>query len=150
MKDRFVEAYEVHPDDDLVMCYDRETASDKKQKVFKISRIGWVEIMEDSPWKYPMSHEKINVDDFHMSGNIPIKVNLELDLLAKNLLIEEFPRSKEHLVQDKRNENQWYYDANVYSIAGIARFYLGLAEHIKILEAPELKEYVLEYKEKYL
>ena len=85
-----------------------------------------------------------------MSGNIPIKVNLELDLLAKNLLIEEFPRSKEHLVQDKRNENQWYYVANVYSIEGIARFYLGLAEHIKILEAPELKEYVQEYKEKYL
>ena len=150
VKDRFVEAYEVHPDDDLVMCYDRDTASEKKQKVFKISRIGWVEIMEDSPWKYPMSHEKINVDDFHMSGNIPIKVNLELDLLAKNLLIEEFPRSKEHLVQNKRNENQWYYVSNVYSIEGIARFYLGLAGHIKILEAPELKEYVLEYKEKYL
>lgn len=150
VKDRFVEAYEVHPDDDLVMCYDREAASGKKQKVFKISRIGWVEIKEDSPWEYPMSHEKINVDDFHMSGNIPIKVNLELDLLAKNLLVEEFKRSKEHLIQNKNHENQWYYVANVYNIAGIARFYLGLAEHIKILEAPELKAYVQEYKEKYL
>lgn len=150
VKDRFVEAYEVHPDDDLIMCYDRDTASANKLKVFKISRIGWVEIKADSPWEYPMSHEKINVDDFHMSGNTPIKVNLELDLLAKNLLVEEFPRSREHLSPHKGNDNRWYYVANVYNIAGIARFYLGLAEHITILEAPELKAYVQEYKDKFL
>lgn len=150
VKDRLVEAYEVHPDDDLIMCYDRNTASDKKLKVFKISRIGWVEIKDDEPWKFPLSHEKINVDAFHMSGNIPIKVSLELDLLAKNLLVEEFPRTKDDLTQNRGNDNQWYYNASVYHIAGIARFYLGLAEHIKILNAPELKAYVQEYKEKYL
>lgn len=150
VKDRLVEAYEVHPDDDLIMCYDRNTASDKKLKVFKISRIGWVEIKDDEPWKFPLSHEKINVDAFHMSGNTPIKVSLELDLLAKNLLVEEFPRTKDDLTQNRGNDNQWYYNANVYHIAGIARFYLGLAEHIKILNAPELKAYVQEYKEKYL
>lgn len=150
VKDRLVEAYEVHPDDDLIMCYDRNTSSDKKLKVFKISRIGWVEIKDDEPWKFPLSHEKINVDAFHMSGNTPIKVSLELDLLAKNLLVEEFPRTKDDLTQNRGNDNQWYYNANVYHIAGIARFYLGLAEHIKILNAPELKAYVQEYKEKYL
>lgn len=150
VKDRLVEAYEVHPDDDLIMCYDRNTASDKKLKVFKISRIGWVEIKEDEPWKYPLSHERINVDAFHMSGSTPIKVSLELDLLAKNLLVEEFPRTKDDLTQNRGNDNQWYYNASVYHIAGIARFYLGLAEHIKILNAPELKTYVQEYKEKYL
>lgn len=150
VKDRLVEAYEVHPDDDLIMCYDRNTASDNKLKVFKISRIGWVEIKDDEPWKFPLSHEKINVDAFHMSGNTPIKVSLELDLLAKNLLVEEFPRTKDDLTQNRGNDNQWYYNACVYHITGIARFYLGLAEHIKILNAPELKAYVQEYKEKYL
>lgn len=150
VKDRYVEAYEVCPDDDLIMCYDRDTASTNKLKVFKISRIGWVEIKEDDPWKFPMSHEKINVDDFHMSGNTPIKVSLELDLLAKNLLVKEFPRSKDNLSANRGSYNLWYYNASVYSIYGIARFYLGLAEHIKILDAPELKQYVKEYKEKYL
>lgn len=150
VKDRLVEAYEVHPDDDLIMCYDRNTSSDQKLRVFKISRIGWVEIKDDEPWKFPLSHKKINVDAFHMSGDTPIKISLELDLLAKNLLIEEFPRAKADLTQNRGNDNQWYYNASVYHIAGIARFYLGLAEHIKILNAPELKAYVQEYKEKYL
>lgn len=150
VKDRFVEAYEVLPDDDLIMCYDRDTSSEKKLKVFKISRIGWVEIKDDELWKYPYLHEKINVDDFHMSGSNPINVSLELDLLAKNLLVEEFPRSKDHLSQSRGNTNLWYYNASVYNMAGIGRFYLGLAEHIKILNAPELKVYVQEYKEKFL
>ena len=150
VKDRFIEAYEVHPDDDLIMCYDRDTASSNKLKVFKISRIGWVEIKEDEPWKFPASHVKINIDDFHLSGTTPIKVSLQLDLLAKNLLVEEFPRSKDNLTPDRADNTVWYYNATVYQIEGIARFYLGLAEHITILNAPELKEYVQEYKENFL
>ena len=150
VRDRLVEAYEVLPDDDIIMCYELNTTSDNKLKVFKISRIGWVEIKDDEPWKFPLSHKKINVDAFHMTGDNPIKVSLELDLLAKNLLVEEFPRTKDDLTQNRGNDNQWYYNASVYNIAGIARFYLGLAEHIKILNAPELKAYVQEYKERYL
>lgn len=150
VRDRLVEAYEVLPDDDIIMCYELSTTSDNKLKVFKISRIGWVEIKDDEPWKFPLSHKKINVDAFHMTGDNPIKVSLELDLLAKNLLVEEFPRTKDDLTQNRGNDNQWYYNASVYNIAGIARFYLGLAEHIKILNAPELKAYIQEYKERYL
>lgn len=149
LKDRFVEAYDVLPDDDLITCYDRDTASAKKIKVFKISRIGWVEVL-DEPWKFPLSHDKVNVDAFHMSGDKGIKVSLELDLLAKNLLTEEFPKTKEDIAASRGNDNQWFYNGIVFNVTGIARFYLGLAEHIKILNAPELIAYIKEYKEKYL
>lgn len=145
MKDRYVEAYEVHPDDNLVMCYDRNTASAEKLKVFNISRIGWVEVL-DEDWQFPSSHKKIEVDAFHMSGTKPISVSLQLDMMAKNLLVEEYPASEKDLVADKKDPSTWYYNAKVYSIYGIGRFYAGLANHITILDCPELKAYVEEYK----
>lgn len=145
MKDRYVEAYDVRPDDDLVMCYDRNTSSSEKLKVFNINRIGWVEILEED-WKFPLSHKKIDVDAFHMSGTTPISVSLQLDMMARNLLMEEYPASVKNLVADKKDPSVWYYNANVYSIYGIGRFYVGLANHITILNCPELKAYVEEYK----
>ena len=69
--------------------------------------------------------------------------------MAKNLLLEEYPGTKPFLAHDKHDENIWYLDIDVYSIYGIGRFYSGLANHIKIIDCPELKAYIEEYK-KYL
>ena len=146
VKDRFVEPYCVYPDDSLVLCYDR----DKFQcKFFNLSRIGYVEV-KDEDWKYPASHEMISVDAFHMTGKTAYKVSLQLDLLAKNQAIEEFPRLKDDISSSKGDENTWYLTTTVYAFEGIGRFYIGLANHIKILDAPELVEYVKTFKEKYL
>ena len=145
--DRFVEAYDVRPEDGLVICYDRKEFT---TRVFNINRIGYVEIKEEEPWKYPASHEKIEVDVFHMTGKNPVHVSLQLDLMAKNLLIEEFPSSKSYITPHKGDDNIWYFDTEVYQLEGIGRFYMGLANHIKILEAPELKTYVTEFCKNYL
>ena len=147
VSDRFVEAYDVLPEDGLVVCFDRNKF---KTRVFNINRIGYVEIKEDEPWKYPASHEKIEVDVFHMTGEKPIHIALQLDLMAKNLLIEEFPRAKNDIKPHKGDDNIWYFDTDVYQLEGVGRFYLGLANHIKILEAPELKAYIINYINKYL
>ena len=142
VSDRRVEAYDVRPNDGFVFALDYK---DFKCKVFAINRIGYVEILENEPWKYPSSHDEINVDVFHMSGKEPIHVSLQLDLMAKNLLMEEVPASKELIKPHKGDENIWYFDADVYSMEGIGRFYIGLANHIKILDGEELKRYVKEY-----
>ena len=70
------------------------------------------------------------------------RVSLQLDLMAKNLLIEEFPSAKDCIKPHKGDNNIWYFDTEVYQMEGIGRFYLGLANHIKILQAPELEKYV--------
>ena len=70
--------------------------------------------------------------------------------MAKNLLVEEFPKAKKDIAPCKGNENVWYFTTNVFAIEGVARFYMGLANHIKILEAPALKSYVADYKKKFL
>ena len=78
-----------------------------------------------------------------MTGSAAFDICLRLNLRAKNLLIEEFPRSKEYIV--KENNNSWLLTVKVYNIAGVARFYMGLANSIQIVSAPELKEYVKEF-----
>jgi hypothetical protein len=137
--DRTVEAYDVRPEDGLAICFDCKKL---ECSVFKINRIGYVEILDSEPWSHTAVHKKIDVDVFHMSGTKPVAVSLQLDLMAKNLLIEEFPSAKDCIKPHKGDNNIWYFDTEVYQMEGIGRFYLGLANHIKILQAPELEKYV--------
>ena len=73
------------------------------------------------------------------------RVSLQLDLMAKNLLIEEFPSAKDCIKPHKGDDNIWYFDTDVYQIEGLARFYIGLANHIKILNAPELEKFIASF-----
>lgn len=78
-----------------------------------------------------------------MTGNKKIHVVLQLDNMARNLLVEEFEGSENELMSND-NGRSWILETDVYQIAGIGRFYIGLAEHIKIISAPELKAYAQE------
>lgn len=147
VSDRTCEAYDVRPEDGIVICYDLEK---QDVRVFNINRIGYVEILEDKPWKQTANHKAVKVDLFHMTGDTTTRVTLQLDLMAKNLLIEEFPKAKEMVQRQKGDENVWYLTADICRIEGIGRFYIGLANHIQILEGNELKKYAAEYASKYL
>ena len=147
VSDRHVEAYDVRPEDGLVVCYDLDKF---RVSVFSINRIGYVEILEDEAWKYPASHQEVKVDVFHMTGDNPTRISLQLDLMAKNLLVEEYPRAKDCIKPDKREANTWYFTTDVCRMEGIGRFYIGLAGHIQILDGDELKKYAKEYAEKFL
>jgi predicted DNA-binding transcriptional regulator YafY len=142
VKERKVEPYDVKPEDGLVFALD---CNDIKSKVFSINRIGYVEILDKEGWKYTSSHEDIKVDVFHMSGTMPLHVSLQLDLMAKNLLVEEYPASRNIIKPHKGDDDIWYFDTDVYRMEGIGRFYIGLANHIKIIEGDELKRYVKDY-----
>ena len=147
VSDRKCEAYDVRPDDGIVICFDLDK---NDVRIFNINRIGYVEILEDKPWKNAANHKAIKVDVFHMSGDSTTRISLQLDLMAKNLLIEEFPKAKEFVKGQKGDENVWYFTTDICRIEGIGRFYIGLANHIQILEGEELKKYAMEYAKKYL
>lgn len=147
VSDRKCEAYDVRPDDGIVICFDLDKNA---VRVFNINRIGYVEILEDQPWKNVVNHKAIKVDVFHMTGDSTTRISLQLDLMAKNLLIEEFPKAKEFVKGQKGDENVWYFTTDICRIEGIGRFYIGLANHIQILEGEELKNYAMEYAKKYL
>ncbi len=143
--DRHIEPYNIWVQDNLLVAYDH----DKRDcRVFNINRIDYVELL-DEDWGNKALHQDIEIDSFHLSGSKPINVELKLDMLARNQLIEEFPRTNSHITPDKNDDNVWYYNDEVRSILGIARFYMGLANHIEIINAPELVDYVKELLEKF-
>ena len=137
-RDRTIEPYGFTTNDIDVLAYD---AQDLKNKVFKIARIEEVEIL-DSPWEFESSHRKQGMDIFRMSGHIAKRVKLRLNIRAKNLLREEYPLAGKYL---QKEGNYWILDTDVYDYAGVCRFYVGLADEIKIIDSPEFAAYAKEY-----
>ena len=128
----------------MIWCY---CPDEDMCKVYKISRIGSVEIL-DHQWKYGWKHKSEELDIFGMSGSKQYRVQMQLDRYSKLLLCEEYPRAKESLRDDK---NSWFLDTKVRSLNGVGRFYLGLGkDHITIVDSPELTKYVNDFKEKSL
>ena len=125
-----------------VWCYDLD---DKRNKLFSTSRIGNVEILEEK-WTHKSEQKELNVDLFNMIGTNPIHIVLQLDIMAKNLLVEEFSVTDNDLYPI--DNDHWQLDTDVYSMEGICRFYIGLAEHIQIIDGEELKKYAKNYVER--
>jgi len=108
-------------------------------RLFKIPRIDWVDIIPEE-WPFEEEHHKA----FHVSGDEKFHVRLEMTLLAKNLLCEEFPLAIPDISQE---DGKWIYDSFVRNMEGIGRFVLGLAREIKVIDSPELSKYIADYAE---
>ena len=151
-KDRHVEAYYVFQDIDAVICYDLD---DKKNKEYKISRIGKVEVI-DQPWKYQQKHRsepKVDIFKFlEQEKSVPYHIVLRLSPYAKMLLVEEFPRSRSLLDPSRRgtknrlteseDKQYWTLETDVYRLESVGRFCLGLMNQIRVEECDALKEYI--------
>lgn len=136
VSDRIVEPFSFTSGLQDVLCYEPETQSNK---MFKVSRIGKVEIL-DTPWQYESRHEEGYIDIFRMRTNEKIPVKAELTVRAANLLMEEYPLSKEYLT--KVSDNRWMLQTEVCNMEGIGRFVMGLYDEIRIIDSPELEQYL--------
>ncbi|MDD6252909.1 MAG: transcriptional regulator [Bacteroidales bacterium] len=143
VRDRLVEPFGFTNDFIEVWAYDTES---KRNKLFKVQRIGEVEITEQS-WKYETSHRKQGRDIFRMTGYANSRVRMRLSVRAKNLIIEEYPLAEKAITRDG---NYWLLDTIVNDFAGICRYYVGLIPEIKVLEGAEFLEYVRAYMKKYI
>ena len=138
IRDRLVEPFGFTSDYVELWAYDLE---DGRNKIFKVSRIDEVSLLEEE-WTCEGQHHIQGRDVFHISGDNPQRIRLQLSVRAKNLLFEEFPLAR----KDCRREGAyWILDTQVYGFAGACRFYVGLAEEIKILESDLFKDYVASY-----
>ena len=117
-----------------------------ENRVFKISRIGKVIVM-DEDWTNEARHQKSKTDCFRISGYEQTPIKLEMSMMAKNLLIEEYPLAEKDL---RKEGDRWILDTMVSGMEGVGRFVIGLAHEIRILESDELKEYIRKFVEKHL
>ena len=143
VSDRLVEPFEFTTNMIDVCCYDLEK---KENKVFKISRIGEVRVLEEE-WSEEEAHRKSITDCFRMSGFEQTPVKLEMGIMAKNLLLEEYPLAEKDL---KKEGDRWILETMVSDMAGVGRFVIGLAHDIKVIDSPELVEYIRLFVTKHL
>lgn len=138
VSDREVEPYGFSTNYADVYAY--EIASGKN-KMFKICRIGWVK-PTCYDWEYQDAHEVISPDCFRMNGKESISVTLKMSLMAKNLLIEEYPLSARDLTYE---DGHWWLQTSVKNLSGIGRFVIGLADQIEVIDPPKLNAYIGEF-----
>jgi predicted DNA-binding transcriptional regulator YafY len=136
--DRIVEPFGFTTNFIAVWCFDTE---DKTNKIYKTSRIGKVELKEES-WQFETQHQDAFMDVFRISSYQKIPVKLSLSLLARNLLTEEYPLAGQYIQQ--KNPNSYIFETEVASLAGVGRFTMGLIDEVKILQPESLKEYIRE------
>lgn len=134
-----VEPYQVNTNHIDLWAYDVKDGINKR---FKTARIGRVEILSDEPWQHEEAHASLELDDFRIHGEKPVHVRLRLDMVARNLLLEEYPLAEKNLSAE--GDETWIYEADCNGMKGVGRFVLGLPDRIEVLEGEEVKGYLKE------
>lgn len=136
IRDRELEAYAFTTNYVQVWCY---CPDEKMNKLFKVSRIGSVEILTE-PWQHEAQHQKGYIDVFRISSIEHIPIKLKLGLRAASLLVEEYPLAENFI--RKISDTEWLFTCDVCSYCGVGRFVMGLLDDIEILETPGLQNYI--------
>ena len=137
-RDRAVEPFGFTTNYVQVWCYEPESGMNK---LFKTSRIGVVELT-DSEWQYADKHREGYIDIFRMTGFEQQGVRLKLGMLARNLLVEEYPLAERDI--KPIDDTSWLLDTKVCNYRGIGRFVMGLMDDIDIVDSPDFEEYIRE------
>ena len=95
--------------------------------------------MLDTDWQFKEDHHEGYIDIFRITGFEQKRVQIELGMMAHNLLIEEYPLATRDLKQI--DNNHWLLDTMVCDYVGIGRFVMGLSEDVKIL-THDFEEYI--------
>ncbi|NEV92613.1 HTH domain-containing protein [Psychroflexus sp. YR1-1] len=104
----------------------------QKNTFFNLKKIGNIIITEQEQ-KYKSLHECSTPDAFGVvKKSESFEVNLQLNLKAKSLLVQEYPLTKPLL--KNIDGNNFLFSTTVYSLKPLKQFYNNLKNDIKILE----------------
>lgn len=140
VSDRLVEPLSFTTNYIQVWAYE---ISSGKNKLFKVSRIGAVEILENG-WEYEQEHKEGLMDLFRINSFEQIPVKLKLGLRAASLLVEEYPLGEKFLCPIEDDASHFMLDTWVCGYEGVGRFVLGLLDDIEIIEGEGLKAFLKE------
>ena len=140
VSDRLVEPLSFTTNYIQVWAYE---ISSGKNKLFKVSRIGSVEILENG-WEYEQEHKEGLMDLFRINSFEQIPVKLKLGLRAASLLVEEYPLGEKFLCPIEDDASHFILDTWVCGYEGVGRFVLGLLDDIEIIEGEGLKAFLKE------
>lgn len=136
VRNRLVEPFGFTTNYVQAWCYEPESGMNK---LFKVSRIGSVEVL-DVEWQGEAEHAEGYIDIFRMTGFEQHRVQLRLGMLARNLLIEEYPLAERDIVS--LGDKSWLLDTMVCNYLGVGRFVMGLLDDIEVVDSPEFDRYI--------
>lgn len=136
VSDRRVEPFAFTTNYVQVWCFEPASGMNK---LFKTARIGSVDIL-DAAWEHGSKHDSGYVDIFRMTGFDTRRVRLELGMLARNLLVEEYPLAERDITP--LGEGRWLLDTEVCNYRGVGRFVLGLMDDVRVVDSPEFAAYI--------
>lgn len=142
-KDRLVEPIEFTANMIDIWAFDIDN---NEPRMFKVMRIHDVDIT-DTDWEFEAEHKVPKPDVFRMTGPLEERIVLQLDTRAKSLLLEEFPMAEKDLVHE---DGKWLLKTQLHSLQGAGRFVIGLAADVKIIEGESLRNYILDYQQRYI
>lgn len=134
--DRKVEPFDYLHDYRAVWCYEYES---KSCKPFKLARIHEIELI-NLDWENETLHKTPFTDAFRISSLQPIcKIEATLSLKACNLLLEEFPLCRNHVIEE---DGHYHLKIPVADYQRIGRFVMGLPGEIELLSSKGFKEFL--------
>lgn len=136
VSDRRVEPFAFTTNYVQVWCFEPASGMNK---LFKTARIGSVDVLDEA-WEHGAKHDSGYVDIFRMTGFDKHRVRLELGMLARNLLVEEYPLAERYITP--LDDGRWLLDTEVCNYRGVGRFVLGLMDDVRIVDSPEFAAYV--------
>ena len=143
VKDRKVEVSQLLPERKAAICYDLDKNELREYKITRFKEV----VFTNQTWKNAKEHRLLSVDLFGMMENPnqkPFRVVLKLNRLAYNLLLEENANAERHLHSNTDADAADYpfvLDTMINVVMGVGRFYMGLAQSIKIQEGQQLIDY---------
>lgn len=136
VRDRIVEPFAFTTNYVQVWCYDVESGTNK---LFNTARIGSVEVCAEE-WQHTAKHHEGYIDVFRTAGFEQTRIQLRLNVMARNLLVEEYPLAERDL--HAIDSNHWLLDTQVCDLAGVGRFVMGLIDSVEIVDSPTLRDYI--------
>ena len=135
IRDRQVEPFKIDAKLDTLQAFDVDIA---KNRHFRLSRIQRV-VTTEKAWEHEAKHVRKETDDFRIADNDMVNVQLELDVLAHNLLTEAYPNTRRNLLPGTE-PNTWYYEARVnHLFYGLINFIMGNADHVAVIGPEKLR-----------
>ncbi len=93
-------------------------------------------------WEFERLHHSTPVDVFRNTGELNKQVEFQLNLRARNLLVEEYPLSEQFIT--KTAKNRFLFKAVVAKYEGPGRFVLGIAKDILLVGDDGFREFLKE------
>ena len=140
VSDRIVEPLAFTTNYIQVWAYE---VSSGRNKLFKLSRIGSVEVLEKN-WEFENEHNVGMMDIFRITSFEQIPVTLKLGLRAASLLVEEYPLGEKYLTPIPDDSAHYTLNISVCGYEGIRRFVMGLLDDIEFIEGEGLKQFLKE------